>query len=391
MLTFKTFIIEATDGKLTHLTHTEDTLFNGHAHTAIQALKDVHEKIQGGNNNTTVSTKYDGAPSIVYGHHPETGKFFVATKSAFNVNPKINYSENDIDKNHGHAPGLANKLKTALQHLPKITPKKGVFQGDMMHTKSDMSIEGGKVNFTPNTITYKTSRQSEEGRKAQRSEMGIVTHTEYKGSTIDNMRAAPISNNPLGTHRDVHQIDPAINFKDVKHTPETKSSFQTHITKADKQLKTQPQEFHNAIQHHAAHLETYINSTVRDQSTPSTAGYKKFLTNKGQKEVDSVKTPKAKEQKQSISNDRLEHVNANKQHFDNAFQIHSHIQHAKNALVDALSNSSSFEHEIAGQKTKPEGFVASHNGNMLKLVDRSEFSRQNLLAGGIKKTKEVQK
>ena len=29
----------------------------------------------------------------------------------FNVNPKINYTPKDIDENHGHAAGLAKKLK----------------------------------------------------------------------------------------------------------------------------------------------------------------------------------------------------------------------------------------------------------------------------------------
>jgi hypothetical protein len=81
--------------------------------------------------------KYDGSPSIVFGHHPKTGKFFVASKSAFNKNPKINYTHKDIEKHHGHAPGLVSKLKTALTHLPKVAPKHGVYQGDVMHTRED--------------------------------------------------------------------------------------------------------------------------------------------------------------------------------------------------------------------------------------------------------------
>ncbi len=66
---------------------------------------------------------------VAVGTNPENGRFFVATKSAFNKNPKINYTHEDIEKNHGHAPGLVEKLKAALTHLPKSTPKKGVFQG----------------------------------------------------------------------------------------------------------------------------------------------------------------------------------------------------------------------------------------------------------------------
>lgn len=81
------------------------------------------------------------SPSIVFGHHPKTGKFFVASKSAFNKNPKINYTEKDIDRNHGHAPGLSSKLKSALKHFPKVTPKKGIYQGDLMYTHEDLKHE----------------------------------------------------------------------------------------------------------------------------------------------------------------------------------------------------------------------------------------------------------
>jgi len=98
--------------------------------------------------------KYDGSPSIVYGHNPENNKFFVASKSAFNKNPKLNYTPEDIEKNHGHAPGLVEKLKAGLEHLPKIAPKKGVYQGDVMYTHNDLKKEGDKTSFTPNTITY---------------------------------------------------------------------------------------------------------------------------------------------------------------------------------------------------------------------------------------------
>ena len=45
---------------------------------------------------------------IICGVNPENGKFFVGTKSVFNVNPKINYTTGDIRKNHSGE--LANKL-----------------------------------------------------------------------------------------------------------------------------------------------------------------------------------------------------------------------------------------------------------------------------------------
>ena len=37
-----------------------------------------------------MQTKWDGAPSVVCGKHPYTGRFFVGTKSVFNITePKL--------------------------------------------------------------------------------------------------------------------------------------------------------------------------------------------------------------------------------------------------------------------------------------------------------------
>jgi len=144
MKTFISFLKEeasADAGKLKHIHHAEDRPLmhgaEGFEH-AFGALQQAHEHMKAKAKSSNLTMKYDGSPSIVFGHHPKTGKFFVASKSAFNKTPKINHTEADIDRNHGHAPGLAAKLKAALKHLPKVTPKTGVYQGDMMHSSEDL-------------------------------------------------------------------------------------------------------------------------------------------------------------------------------------------------------------------------------------------------------------
>ena len=44
-----------------------------------------------------MTVKWDGAPAIFAGIDPSDGKFFVAKKSVFNVNPKLYKSVADID------------------------------------------------------------------------------------------------------------------------------------------------------------------------------------------------------------------------------------------------------------------------------------------------------
>ena len=88
MINFKTYLIEAAEDaaegkKLTHLMHAEDNVFYGGHEGVARAdshLRGLHDMLTGRNSRLHVSTKYDGAPSIVFGTHPKTGQFFVATK-----------------------------------------------------------------------------------------------------------------------------------------------------------------------------------------------------------------------------------------------------------------------------------------------------------------------
>ena len=119
-----------------HLEHLEDSIFDGRR-VALDALKEALTVEQ-------VSTKWDGAPAIVFGTNPANGLFFVGTKSVFNKRQvKINYTYDDIAKNHqGH---VADILRLCLRYLPHIS---GIVQADWI------GIGGGSV-YRPNTLEYR--------------------------------------------------------------------------------------------------------------------------------------------------------------------------------------------------------------------------------------------
>jgi len=153
-----------------------------------------------------VTTKWDGAPAVFAGINPDNGKFFVGTKGVFNVNPKLNYTEADIDNNHA-SEGLNAKLKVALRYLPKLGIT-GILQGDMMFAKGDLkkqSIEGESyVTFQPNTIVYAVPTDSALAKSMLSAQMGIVFHTSYTGKTFDDMKASfNIDINHLKSTKDV--------------------------------------------------------------------------------------------------------------------------------------------------------------------------------------------
>jgi len=118
--------------KNTHLQHPEDSILTGDLSVLDWFLS-----------NGKVSAKIDGAPAIVWGTNPATGKFFVGTKSVFNKKLiKINESHSDIDRNHSG--NVANILHHCFDCLPNFY---GIVQGDFIGFGDDDT-------FCPNTITY---------------------------------------------------------------------------------------------------------------------------------------------------------------------------------------------------------------------------------------------
>ena len=137
-----------------------------------------------------VTVKWDGAPAIFAGTNPDNGKFFVGTKSIFNKTPKINYTNADIDANHGG--GLAEKLKVALKYFPALGIP-GIWQGDLLYTSGDLkgaNMDGQRmIVFTPNTITYAVPVQSNLARRILGSKIGVVWHTTYSGKSMEDLSA----------------------------------------------------------------------------------------------------------------------------------------------------------------------------------------------------------
>lgn len=385
MLSFNTFLAEAaTEDKLSHLEHAEDHVINakeeGFNH-AFNTLHSVHEHLQGKKSGVSVSTKYDGSPSIVFGHHPETGKFFVASKSAFNKNPKLNYSHADVEKNHGHAPGLVAKLKSALTHLPKVVPDKGVYQGDFMYNKKDGDVKesAGSFHFKPNTITYSAKKGSEHGDKISKSKIGVVVHTAYKGDTLDSMKAQyNADTSHFKQHPDVHLISPKFDKGRVHYTPAAQKEFVHHMKEAvasHKKVKD-----YGALDPHQEHMKTYVNKEVKEGGQPSHAGYIKHLSGIYAKKAEGVSTEKAKQKHIDTGKKLVSHAKQHQESLNSILETHKHLQQAKNVLVNTLSQHQDFHHSIDGNQVKPEGHVAVINNRPTKLVDRNEFSRLNLLS-----------
>jgi hypothetical protein len=393
MFNFLDYLTEAEDGegaKLKHIHHAEDRpLLHGeegfqHAH---DALYGVHHHMMQGLTSNKLTMKYDGSPAVVFGHHPENGKFFVASKSAFNKNPKINYSEDDVEKNHGHAPGLVDKLKSALQHLPKIAPKKGVYQGDLMYTDNDLQHhKDDKVSFTPNTITY--TAQGDKAKAIKKSKMGVVVHTQYTGDKLASMSAHhDVDASEFGQHPDVYHHTAAYDASGATYGNTARKNFEQHMAAARTLHYKHADKMYKATEMHHGdgnHLATYINQTVRTGEEPNVDDFKNHIANKYKNMVSKLKTEKSQNAKLEELRGHVNNIEKHKSHYSDLLKMHGHLQSAKNELVKSLeTNEGSYAHAIGGVASKPEGFVYSHTHKGVteptKLVNRAEFARQNLL------------
>ena len=188
------FLVEDKGGKNLHLEHLEDEILNygvDGGRAAINFLQSLRDMLSGSTRSSVnMTVKFDGAPAIFAGINPDTGKFFVAKKSVFNVNPKLYSTNKEIDDDLSGT--LNSKFKVALKEFSKLGIK-GVLQGDLMFTDDvgTDSIDGvNYLTFQPNTIVYAVPVDSALGKTIKKAKVGIVWHTTYSGDTLQGMKAS---------------------------------------------------------------------------------------------------------------------------------------------------------------------------------------------------------
>jgi hypothetical protein len=386
-----------TESKNLHMEHLEDSVFNEGTNgvlDAIRFLESVSDMLSGsGKGKANVTVKWDGAPAVFAGTHPETKKFFVGSKSIFNKTPKINYTNSDIDKNHGNSPGLASKLKVALKNL-KLLNIKGIIQGDILYTDDTTieTIDGDEyITFRPNTITYAVATNSDTSKEIKASKIGVVWHTKYTGKDMENMKASFNPNvSSLTKTKSVWSQD--ANFRDVHGTANFSNNDAKEMTKLINRVKSSFKKAGKFIDELAknktviAELKIYGNAKVRENTTNlSVSEFTKRMSDKMQASIDKLTSPAGKKRKQSDKEKLLGYLTKNSKKLDSVFALHAELTTAKLKILRQLQKVKSIgtfiKTDDGYEVTAPEGFVAIDKTNKaLKLVDRLEFSRQNFTA-----------
>ena len=404
-MNFTQFLTESKkEGANLHLEHIEDEILNrgvNGARDTINFLQSLRDMLAGhSTSKVNLTTKWDGAPAVFCGINPDNGKFFVGTKGVFNANPKLNYTDEDIDKNHS-SEGLNSKLKVALRYLPKLGIK-GVLQGDMMFAKGDITeknIDGENyITFQPNTIVYAVPSDSKLAKTMTSAQMGIVFHTSYTGKTFSDMKASfNIDIKNLTTTKDVWFRDAY--FVDASGT----ASFTEEETKqitgilsvAGRTLQSISSLALNRIASSEViltYIKTFNNTKVREglkirDTQAHTTELIRWVEAKLNKDISDAKKEDTKQKRIKEKTEIMRFFRNSRTDLVRIFDMMNYVVDAKNMIVKKLQQlkqvTGTFLRTDDGYKvTNPEGFVAVDKlkGNAVKLIDRLEFAHANFNA-----------
>ena len=400
--------IQEQAGKNLHMEHIEDEIINhgvpgGRA--AINFLRSLRDMLAGASRSSVnMTVKWDGAPAIFAGTDPSDGKFFVAKKSVFNVNPKLYKTNKEIDDDLSGQ--LNAKFKIALKEFSKLNIK-GVLQGDLMFTNDlgKTKIDGvSYITFQPNTIVYAIPADSDFAKTINKAKIGVVWHTTYSGKDLPSMKASFGADiNKLTKTSSVWMDDAS--YKDVSGNATFNKSETDAVTKILSETGKTFQRINAPLlkkfldlqasmtgQLVGASYKTYYNSKVRAGETiknPSKYAreYEKFVSDKLQSQVDKLKTPKGKAKYQNIQKEYTREIKKHVRNLEQVVRFQNLLIDAKMQIVKKLNSvrqlTNTFIRTNNGYKVvNPEGYVAIDrvSGNAVKLVDRMEFSFNNFTA-----------
>ena len=307
--------------KNTHLEHPEDCLL-----TSREDFMEMLRFLRCIDN--TVSVKYDGAPAIVWGINPENKRFFVGTKSVFNkVKIKINYTHDDIEKNHGDRPRVASILHLCMDSLPRL---EGIYQGDFIGF-------GGTKEYTPNILTYKFFDTIAP------ESIVFAAHTHYVGNTIKDAEVR------FSFPYDVSPPEVYANRQKGKPFGQDKVRFlNTNIKIAGR---------HRRI--------NYLISLAG-----AAANFVKFPEGKEAKDLKVAVNKCIREQK-DIADAGMTRMQT---------YLYKIVMHIKELLLDDMIAEEQCDCYFQGEKCDHEGSVMSNRYGTFKLVNRREFSYRNFTA-----------
>ena len=389
--------------QLKHLEHLEDEMLNygvEGCHAAVSFLKELRKMIGKKASGSLMQTKWDGAPSVVCGKHPLTGRFFVGTKSVFNkTEPKLCYFDENVDSYYSTIPDLRDKLKVALREFKKLDIK-GVIQGDLLYTDDvvEEEINGQKLyTFRPNTITYAIPVDHPLGEQCRASKIGVVFHTHYSGDDLESMQAqGGVPDSMIGSTSDVLNIKNTTPMNEVNFSTAEFTQFDRHVAEIERmcgfsgdfldELLGLKGTKGDAKWHIASYMKQFFNDQIKKAQTISNpektlADMINFYDSKVNAAASKL-SPKTQVQKKNLIYASQNYAVENADKFKGVLKLYKELQALKTMVIGKLDElEKTIQTYVMTDKgykiTGHEGYVLHKDGDMIKFVNRIEFSYNN--------------
>ena len=392
-----------------HMTHIEDLVLLGGergGRWAISTADYLLKKLKGDTpeSEMTLSVKVDGAPAaFAWSSFPGLQGPGVSTKGLFAKSPKIANSREQIDELFGNSGELPRKLKSLLDYVPHINiPAGEIWQGDFLFDKQSLqsaTIDGEDVHvFHPNTIVYTVPKSGDLGELINHADVGIVWHTRYRGDSLANIKAE--FNTRVSELRQlpgIFMVDPYLDSVagSVTLTDDETSDAERLLDKAVDDFTELTTSFTSEYQKICGNEEltalftTYQNSFIREGKNVDpkffVKGWSQWIQARFEKDLNTKKTEKGKQAVLDKLANIMQYLE-DERYVQTLFHIISFIgtmTALKAIFIKKLNALGAFRTHLkmtSGEfrTTNQEGFAVSDiHGNVVKLVDRSEFSFSN--------------
>jgi hypothetical protein len=354
------------------------------AHTALNILKATADQPQ------HVSTKFDGSPSLIMGWRGD--EFILTDKAGFSakgydgmttsahaiesmiMNRKIkDTSPEAIQARKSYAKGIAGLYDRLKQVVPKSF--QGFAQGDLMWTRTPPLVAGA-YEFSPVKIKYQVPADSDLGKQIGASDVGMVIHSVYDSPQDEEPQALRrVSDlgfkNTAGVVILPHDLE--LEHKLNLHQPTLKKAIQllkTHgtliqefldpVSLTDQEIKALPNVMKSFVAHKAGKGEQHFDRAPEEF-------------------IEYVQSPMSKVSAKMAP--RI--ISWIQDHVDAYNAIWQFVQLMVDLKLDLKQQIDSQVSDTIGaslnNKSGHEGFVSVTPEGIVKLVNRAEFMKKELM------------
>ena len=339
--------------------HLEDLVFVNGSQGALKAA-DVLDNL--GTDSSDVAIKWDGNPTIYWGREND-GTFVMVGKNGWGRN-KSKSAEDlaNFIKNSGKGEEwrekFGNDMGTIFNVLKNATPPSvnQYVYGDLLYYPGKpYIINDGKIQFTPNKVTYTVDANSDIGKRIAQSKVGVTVHTRY--DEFGDKAGQPI------------QQTGELNNKDVVVLGQTYVSHQPEVnTKETDKIRKQ-------VNAHAGHIDKFLAGT-QGLSNPAQIIYTYMNHMTRTQQIDNIengffdwlKTSKVSQGQQA----KLAAMNeSNPEALPAIFSLVKQIMIAKDDVITQLDGADADIKASTGDEQGGEGYVAQKS--KIKLVPRTRW------------------